>query len=139
MKKRIGFSLLELIIVMAIIGILIAIAIPSYQVYTRRAHYTEIIEATLPYRIGVEECFEITGGLEDCSAGSNGVPENRKDSNPDTLIDSIVVSPGGIITVTPKDKYGISHEDIYQLSSEIYQEQLIWQSSGKGVAQGYAN
>lgn len=138
-KQPAGFSLLELIIVMAIIGILIAVAIPSYQIYTRRAHYSEIVEAVVPYRIGIEECFNINGNLQDCSAGNSGVPDNLINNNNKTLVHSIIVSDRGKITVTPNNQYGISEQDIYELSCDIDNHHLIWHSGGQGVANGYAN
>ena len=139
MKKNTGFSLLELIIVMAIISILIVISIPSYQIYTRRAHYTEIVEATVPYRIGIEECFEITGDLAECLPGKNGVPEDLTITENEGLLQSIGVRAGGLVVVVPQSKYGILNTDTYELNPTIHQERLIWTTGGGGVAKGYAN
>lgn len=134
-----GFTLIELMIVIAIIGILVAIAIPSYQNYTRRAHYAEVVQATEPYKLGVQECFQMTGSLDNCSAGENDVPNAIASGKGPDLINSIDVAAGGVITVTPKNLYGIAAADIYILTPTIDDDTLTWASSGQGVTDGYAN
>ena len=134
-----GFSLLELMIVIAIMGILIAVTIPSYHIYTRRAHYTEVIEAAIPFQLGVEECFEITNQLDECVGGKNGVPNNISPKQSSGLILSIQVAEAGVITVTPTSQYGILDQDTYILTPTLHHEKLIWKISGGGVAKGYAH
>ena len=59
MKKQRGFTLIELMIVVAIIGILAAIAIPAYQDYTRKAQSAEMLLALTPAKATMSEYFLI--------------------------------------------------------------------------------
>ena len=70
MKRAIqkGFTLIELMIVVAIIGILAAVALPAYQDYTVRAKASEVVLAASSGKVPVAEFFQISGALP--SAGS---------------------------------------------------------------------
>ncbi|GAB56410.1 fimbrial protein MS11-D1 [Glaciecola punicea ACAM 611] len=69
-----GFTLIELMIVVAIIGILAAIALPAYQGYTNKAKFSEVIIATAAAKSAVEVCVHTKGDKVDCDAGKNGIP-----------------------------------------------------------------
>ncbi|MGL5225961.1 MAG: pilin [Aeromonas sp.] len=62
MKKQSGFTLIELMIVVAIVAILAAIALPAYQSYTKRAKFTEVIAATGPAKTAFEVCVQAYSG-----------------------------------------------------------------------------
>ena len=70
-KQQSGFTLIELMIVVAIIGILAAVALPAYQDYTIRSKVSEGILAASAIKIGVSEAFAdaATTGITDFCAG----------------------------------------------------------------------
>lgn len=69
-----GFSLIELMIVVAIIGILSIIAIPSYQSYTKRARFAEVIAATAPFKTAVSLALQQGEAISELNNGSHGIP-----------------------------------------------------------------
>jgi type IV pilus assembly protein PilA len=74
-----GFSLIELMIVVAIIAVLAAVAIPSYQNYTLKAKFTEVVQAVSPFKLAVESCAREFGTLSDCIL-KNGLPQVQDNS-----------------------------------------------------------
>lgn len=101
-----GFTLIELMIVIAIVAILATIAIPSYQNYTRKAAISELLQGASPYRSEVELCIYNTGDEQNCNAGTNGIQSALSNRG---KIASITVQ-GGAISVTGQGSLeGISY------------------------------
>ncbi len=99
-KQQSGFTLIELMIVVAIIGILAAIALPAYQDYTVRAKVSEGAISASAFKIGVTEMFA-SNGMAGITAYAAEVAADQANIQTDK-IDGVVISPAGNIAVTYK-------------------------------------
>lgn len=133
-RSQQGFTLMELMITVVIIGILAAIAVPSYLDYTKKAHYSEVVLATSSPKVGVAQCYGDTGTLTGCSGGANGVPADIGVTGAVTSVTTV----DGVITVVPVAQNGITAADTYILTPTVTNGTITWISSGGGVTNGYA-
>jgi type IV pilus assembly protein PilA len=103
-KAQKGFTLIELMIVIAIIGILAAIAIPQYQDYVTRSKVTEGLNLAAAAKTAVAETFQAKGKMPTGSNNSYGLPLPASISG--TYVTSVSVAggtaqgTGGVITIT---------------------------------------
>ena len=94
--KTQGFSLIELMIVVAIIGILSTIAIPSYQNYTERARFAEVVAATEPFKTAISLALQQGASAAELTNNTHGIPT---EPTPTKNLASIKVE-NAIITAT---------------------------------------
>ncbi|QNF24188.1 prepilin-type N-terminal cleavage/methylation domain-containing protein [Aeromonas hydrophila] len=134
MKKQSGFTLIELMIVVAIVAILAAIALPAYQTYTQKAKFSEVIAATGPVKTAVEVCFQSTSDATKCQAqGNNGIPSAPSAAG---NVASVVLAAGSggagfQITATSQN---LSTNYTYILSGDTATGNVVWTANASGAA-----
>lgn len=124
-----GFSLIELMIVVAIIGILTVIAIPSYQNYTKRARFAEVIASTEPFKTAVSLAIQEGIPSSELNSGVHGIPLSPK--QPTHNLQSINVK-NGVITATATK---LVNELTYILTPPG-EDEIKWSVSGSCVSAG---
>jgi type IV pilus assembly protein PilA len=139
-KKAQGFTLIELMIVVAIIGILAAVALPAYQTYTQKAKFSEVVLATSTQKTAVEICGQtaattVATFVSECIATKNGIvnagPTGEVLSVEVTAEDpNIIITAIGNATTFPND-------ETYILKGTWLTGQVTWdRTSGTCIASG---
>ncbi|MEJ7930344.1 prepilin-type N-terminal cleavage/methylation domain-containing protein [Ramlibacter sp. AN1015] len=133
MKRQLqkGFTLIELMIVVAIIGILAAVALPAYQDYTKKAKMSEVVLAASSCRTTITEKFQTTTGTTVPTAGNWGCEAATSGtSGPTKYVLSVATSNTGSVRV----QFTGIDSGIADANAHIYLQPMKVDGSGAQVA-----
>lgn len=133
-KAQAGFTLIELMIVVAIIGILAAIALPAYQDYTKRSHVSEGLSLAGAAKMGVSEYYADKGEWPSSNAnvglaGATSIKGNA--------VTSVAVGASGIITITYNTKVESGDTLTMSPTASTTDGSITWNCTGGSVQGKY--
>lgn len=131
-----GFTLIELMIVVAVIGVLTAVALPAYQNYFKKAAYSEILASMATFKTAVTDCYNTSGGLTGCNANSNGIPSAVANLTSGVL-NSLSVT-NGTVSATPNAIKGLLSTEACTLQpTSTADGRLTWAYRGPCLNNNY--
>lgn len=130
MKAQKGFTLIELMIVVAIIGILAAIALPAYQDYTKRSHVSEGLTLAAGAKAAVAEYYSSQGTMPTTNAAAG-----LATSITGNAVTGVAVGANGAITITYNNKVDAGRTIILQ--PNVTSGGITWTCTGGTVSTKY--
>jgi len=136
-KKSRGFTMVEVIIVVAIIIILAAIAVPSYLGHLRAAEFSSATAAANGLKNPVAKCIQINKSPLGCNSAAHAIPAAV---NPAPGIPGASVHNGVITTSASSDAdYGVSGATYILSPQHTPNKPVTWRASGTACEKNYVN
>lgn len=141
MNAQKGFTLIELMIVVAIIGILAAIALPAYQTYTKKARFSEVELAVASVKNSIDVCYQTVGtdDLQKCDTlGELGLDATavQNGTHVNTVGIGALTDAAGPIVVTGTGQDSVDAKT-YIMTGTPNNGTLSWAKTGTCVAAGF--
>lgn len=132
MNQQKGFTLIELMIVVAIIGLIASFALPAYNDHTMKARFAEVNAISNTYKTAVALCYSETNDLTVCNMGTHGIPGAAEPT--DNLAAGMTVE-SGVISMTGTQAAG-GWTSVMAPSVSSAGNALIWTQTGTCLASG---
>jgi len=130
-----GFSFVELLITLGLILGMALLTYPFYVNYVRHMYFAEIIEASVPFKTAVADCYNSTKTFKGCDAGKKPIPQNIMKAQ--GHVASLVVKDG-VITIRPVADKGVLCGDDLVFTPSYLNKAIVWIASGEAVKKSYA-
>ncbi|OUS31778.1 prepilin-type N-terminal cleavage/methylation domain-containing protein [Gammaproteobacteria bacterium 45_16_T64] len=130
-----GFTLIELMIVVAIIGILAAVAIPAYQDYLTRSQVTEAMSLAGGLKVTVGDFYVDEGALTNIANGYKGIPAAAGTSG--KYVTQVALAAGIISATLGGDASAVVTGDILILSPITHPGSIEWACKSTTIADKY--
>ena len=130
-----GFTLIELMIVVAIIGILAAVALPAYQDYIAKSAFSETVAATTGIKTAVNVYAQIEGKVTNAKLDKT-VAKLLTGADIGATVKSVAMTNDGKITATSEDVKGMG-TTTYIIEPKMSNGAVVWTQSGTCLTAGW--